>query len=94
MLFSTHSPIGTPISKDAIAAVQHTAKLLESLGHTVVEDTPPIDSMALAKDFITTWFSQFSYVLEKIKQQHQAKNSDFELDSLALAAFGKQTTSA
>ncbi|TCB48353.1 amidase [Acinetobacter terrestris] len=90
--FSTHSPIGTHVSKDAIAAVQHTAKLLESLGHTVVEDTPPIDGMALAKDFITTWFSQFSYILDQIKQQYQAKNSDFELDSLALAAFGGQTT--
>src|SRR5690606_2658843 len=61
-------------------------------GHTVVEDTPPIDGMALAKDFITTWFSQFSYILDQIKQQYQAKNSDFELDSLALAAFGGQTT--
>ena len=90
--FSTHSPIGTHVSKDAISAVHHTANLLESLGHTVVEDTPPIDGMALAKDFITTWFSQFSYILNQIKQQHQAKNSDFELDSLALAAFGEQTT--
>ena len=90
--FSTRSPIGTTVSADAIAAVQHTAKLLESLGHTVVEDTPAIDGMALAKDFITTWFSQFAYVLDQTKRQYSIKSNDFELDSLALAAFGQQTT--
>ena len=90
--FSTRSPIGTTVSADAIAAVQHTAKLLESLGHTVVEDTPAIDGMALAKDFITTWFSQFAYVLDQTKRQYSIKANDFELDSLALAAFGQQTT--
>ena len=92
--FSTQSPIGTKVSEDAIAAVHHTVKLLESLGHTLIEDTPAIDGLALARDFITTWFSQFSYMLEQIKQQYQSKNGDFELDSLALAAFGAQTSAA
>ena len=90
--FSTQSPIGTPVSKDAIDAVQHTARLLESLGHTVVEAQPEIDGMSLARDFITTWFSQFSYMLEQIKQQVPTTAGDFELDSLALAAFGAKTT--
>lgn len=90
--FSTASPIGTPVSKDAVRAVQHTAWLLESLGHIVTEDQPAIDGMALAKDFITTWFSQFSYILAQIKQLVHAKDHDFELDSLALAAFGAQTS--
>lgn len=41
--FNTQSPIGTKVSKDAIQAIQQTAKLLESLGHIVVEDRPKID---------------------------------------------------
>lgn len=90
--FSTQSPIGTSVSQDAIDAVQHTARLLESLGHTVVEAQPKIDGMSLARDFITTWFSQFSYMLEHIKQQVPTTADDFELDSLALAAFGAKTT--
>jgi amidase len=90
--FSTQSPIGTTVSKDAIDAVQHTARLLESLGHTVVEAQPEIDGMSLARDFITTWFSQFSYMLEQIKQHVPTIAGDFELDSLALAAFGAKTT--
>ncbi len=90
--FNTQSPIGTKVSKDAIQAVQQTAKLLESLGHIVVEDCPQIDGMELAKDFVTTWFSQFSYMQAQIKQMAGASDRDFELDSIALAAFGAKTT--
>ncbi|KXZ73999.1 6-aminohexanoate-cyclic-dimer hydrolase [Acinetobacter venetianus] len=90
--FNTASPIGTKVSKDAIQAVHQTAKLLESLGHIVVEDRPQIDGMALAKDFVTTWFSQFSYMQAQIKQMSGSTDHDFELDSVALAAFGAKTT--
>lgn len=90
--FNTQSPIGTKVSKDAIQAIQQTAKLLESLGHIVVEDHPKIDGLALAKDFITTWFSQFSYMQAQIKQMTGSTDQDFELDSIALAAFGAKTT--
>lgn len=90
--FNTQSPIGSKISKDAIQAVQQTAKLLESLGHIVVEDRPKIDGLELAKDFVTTWFSQFAYMQAQIKQMAGATDRDFELDSIALAAFGAKTT--
>ena len=90
--FNTQSPIGTKVSKDAIQAVQQTAQLLESLGHIVVEDRPKIDGLALGKDFVTTWFSQFSYMQAQIKQMAGATDHDFELDSIALAAFGAKTT--
>ncbi len=49
--FSTQSPIGTTVSKDAIDAVHHTARLLESLGHTVVEAQPEIDGMSFAETY-------------------------------------------
>lgn len=90
--FNTRSPIGTPVSKDAVAAIRHTAQLLSSLGHHVVEDHPNIDGMALAKDFITTWFSQFTLMLAQVKQQFSATDRSFELESLAIAAFGAKTT--
>ncbi|TCM64479.1 amidase [Acinetobacter calcoaceticus] len=90
--FCTQSPIGTKVSKDAINAIQHTAKLLESLGHTVVEAAPAIDGMALAKDFIRTWFSQCAYTVQQFKLQFGAKNQDFELDTLAIAALGARTS--
>ncbi len=90
--FNPHSTIGTPVSPDAVKAIEQTAKLLESLGHEVVEDRPAIDGMQLAKDFITTWFSQFSFMLDEIQKGYPSKAKDFELDSLALAAFGAKTS--
>ena len=90
--FCTESPVGTKVSKDAVLAIQHTAKLLESLGHHVTESKPAIDGMQLAKDFTLTWFSQCAYAVQQLKLQHGAKNSDFELDTLAIAAFGAQTS--
>ncbi len=90
--FSTKSPIGTPVDKDSVQAIQHTARLLAQLGHEVVEDVPDIDGMALAKDFITTWFSQCAVTVENIKQQFGFADDAFELDTLALAAFGAQTS--
>lgn len=90
--YSTKSPIGTKVSADAEAAILHTAKLLESLGHTVVEAQPNIDGMALAKDFITTWFSQFAHTLQETRLKLNAQDQDFELDSLALWAFGEKTS--
>lgn len=40
--FTTVSPLGTPVDPAAITATQDAAKLLESLGHQVVEMTPPV----------------------------------------------------
>ncbi len=90
--FSTVSPIGTKVSKDAVQAIQKTSKLLESLGHIVEEATPQIDGMSLAKDFITTWFSQCAYTVNQVKQKFGATDQDFELDTLAIAAFGAKAS--
>ena len=85
--YSTQSPIGTAVSQDAIQAIQTTVQLLEALGHEVVEERPAIDGMQLAKDFITTWFSQFAYLIAEIETRLPARHDNFELDSLALAAL-------
>ncbi|OTG82195.1 amidase [Acinetobacter sp. ANC 4648] len=90
--FSTESPIGTHVSQDAIQAIQQTAKLLESLGHHVVEAKPKIDGMALATDFITTWFSQCAYTVQQFKKLYAVTDRDFELDTLAIAGLGAKAT--
>lgn len=90
--FSTRSPIGSKVSKDAIAAIQHTAKLLESLGHEVIEAEPKINGLALAKDFVRAWFSQCAYTVQQFKQLHGAKDQDFELDTRVIAAMGAKVS--
>lgn len=51
--FSTHTPVGTPLDPDCVRAVEKTAKLLESLGHDVVEAWPDYDPAAIGQALVT-----------------------------------------
>lgn len=86
--FTDKSPIGTVVHPEAVQAVREAAKLLESLGHHVEEAEPDINGMQLAEDFIVMWFANCAATVEEIKQQTGCSNSDFELDTLAMVAFG------
>jgi amidase len=46
---------GVPIHADCVAAVDETAKLLESLGHHVEEGAPQLDGEAVKRGFISMW---------------------------------------
>jgi amidase len=87
--FSTTSPIGTDVHPEAVKAVREAAKLLESLGHHIEEAAPQIDGMQLAKDFIMMWFGQCAATVRQIKQRTGCGDEGFELDTLAMAAFGE-----
>ncbi|HZP10968.1 MAG TPA: amidase [Nevskiaceae bacterium] len=89
--FTRRSPIGTPIDPEAVKAVEDTAKLLESLGHHVEEAEPAIDTMQLSKDFILMWFAQCSATVKRIKEMTGCGDDGFELDTLAMVAFGNAT---
>lgn len=87
--FSTRSPIGSAVDPEATKAVTDAAKLLESLGHHVEETEPQIDGLQLAKDFIVMWFAQCAATVREIKARTGCGNEGFELDTLAMAAFGE-----
>ena len=87
--FSTRSPIGSEVDQEAIKAVTDAAKLLESLGHHVEEAEPQVDGMQLAKDFIVMWFAQCAATVREIKRRTGCGDEGFELDTLAMAAFGE-----
>lgn len=86
--FSARSPIGTAVHPEAVAAVQKTARLLESLGHHVEEAEPAVNGMQLATDFIVMWFANCAATVDLVRQQTGCGKSGFELDTLAMAAFG------
>jgi amidase len=86
--FTTKSPIGTAVHPEAVQAVTDAARLLESLGHHVEEAEPAIDGMQLAQDFITMWFANCAATVDQVKQQTGCGNDGFELDTLAMVAFG------
>ena len=87
--FTQKSPIGTEVHPEAVIAVTKTAKLLESLGHHVEEAEPAVNGMQLAQDFVVMWFANCAATVEIIKQQTGCGNDGFELDTLAMVAFGR-----
>ncbi|HXG28131.1 MAG TPA: amidase [Nevskiales bacterium] len=86
--FTTRSPIGMPVHPEAVRAVRETAQLLASLGHHVEGAEPEINGLQLAEDFITMWFANCAATVDEIKKQTGCGDSGFELDTLAMVAFG------
>jgi len=76
---------------DCETAVRAAAKLLESLGHHVEEAEPAIDTMQLSKDFILMWFAQCAATVKRLKEMTGCGDDGFELDTLAMVAFGNAT---
>lgn len=51
---------------DVTAAINHTAKLLESLGHTVEPTTWPVDSARFGQDFLTLWSAGAAQLVQAV----------------------------
>jgi amidase len=47
--------------------------------------------MQLAKDFLVMWFANCAATVDAVKKQTGSGNAGFELDTLAMAAFGHAT---
>jgi amidase len=65
--FSTSSPIGRPVHSECIRAVEHAAKLLESLGHIVEEASPRYDGLALARSYLTMYYGEVAADIGEIE---------------------------
>ena len=87
--FSTRSPIDMGVDPECAAAVQDTARLLESMGHTIVEDTPKIDGHAVAECFLKMYFGHVAATVASARKLTGARESDFELDTRVLALMGR-----
>ncbi|AZG46460.1 amidase [Gordonia insulae] len=87
--YSTSSAITSNPDPEAIAAVDHAAKLLDGLGHHVEEVAPPYDDAALARDFLTIWFAVLATEVDEARALTGASDRDFEADTLAIAELGR-----
>jgi len=87
--FSAASAITSHPDREALAAVESAARLLEELGHEVEEVSPPHDDEALARDFLTIWFAQLYGQVVDARRRFQAPDSHFEADTLAAAEIGR-----
>lgn len=85
--FTTRSPLGTPVDPAAVAAVEETARLLESLGHKVEQAQPEIDGMGLGRDFLRIWFAQLAHQIRITRERCPDYKNNFEFDSLVMEAI-------
>ncbi|WP_405166417.1 amidase [Nocardia sp. NBC_01499] len=87
--FTHESPLGTPVHEEAIRALEHTASLLESLGHHVEPGAPNIDDRQLTKDFATVWLAHSACDIAAACQRTGATPADFDFDTRLMAAIGR-----
>lgn len=83
--FSTKSPTGSVVDKEAIKAVEKTVNLLTDLGHHVEEAEPNIDGAAMMKDWLNLWFINCAVAVQNAKALGA---NEFEVDTLVMASVG------
>jgi amidase len=89
--FNTHSPIDKTVHTDCAKAVEHTASLLEKLGHDVEEAKPEINGEVLAKSYFTMYFGEVAAEIKELKSflGRKAKPSDVEPLTWMLGLLGQ-----
>ena len=89
--FTTDPMLGRSVHPDCIAAVNDAAKLLASLGHDVVEDTPVIDRESFNRAFLTVVCCETAAELYEAATvlRRPVKRSDVEVATWALALIGR-----
>ncbi len=90
--FTTDAPTGTPVDKQAVAAVEDAARLLTSLGHHVEAVPLPFDGPQLSSDFLLAWFAAQAALVDGLGRLEGLKRSDFEADTQVMAAMGHTVT--
>ena len=92
--FNTASPYGTPVHAQAVKAVEDAVKLLEDLGHQVVEDAPEIDGQAMANAYLTMYYGETAADIKAIETTigKKATRADVEELTWTLGLVGKSTS--
>lgn len=87
--FSRTDPFGRPLHPDCLAGVDATAKLLESLGHTVEEAQPQIDPQGFVEAFSAMWFAGIAYAIDLVSLQSGRTLQPGDLENLTHAVHAR-----
>jgi amidase len=89
--FNAQSPLGTDVHPECIKAVEHTAQLLEKLGHEVEESRPGIDGQTLAKSFVTMCIGETAADIDELESilGRKARPADVEPTTWTLGLLGR-----
>jgi amidase len=94
--FTSSSPLGTEVDLECVGAVREAARLLEELGHSVDEATPPIDGWAAANAWLTVCFSEVAAELDRLPAVlgRRPRASDVEPVTWTMGLLGRAYTAA
>jgi len=89
--FSTRSIIDSAVHPECVRAVEETVKLLENLGHRVVNAEPEIDGRAVAISYLMMYFVAVAGGIEMTKALtgKRARRSGFEPTTWTLGLLGR-----
>ncbi|MFZ7944643.1 amidase [Neobacillus sp. 19] len=92
--FSLESPLGTEVHHECKQAVLKAAKLLESMGHHVVEAASPVDGRRIAQSYLTMYFGEVAASISALEDVlgRKAVMSDVEPATWILGLVGKATS--
>lgn len=94
--FSAQSPSGNRVASSCVEAVEETALLLESLGHSVEEAAPDYDDRQFRRAFATVWLSTLAASLRALSDVlgREIAPPDCEAFTLALGDRGRGYSAA
>ncbi len=94
--FFTETPLGTPIHKDCVAAVENAAEMLADLGHEVVNAAPPINGEMMWKNFMAVWAAGIAWTVQNMSFILGRLPAEGELEpgTNALIEIGKKVSAS
>ena len=89
--FTSHPFMGRDVHEDCVKGLDDSVRLLEQLGHEVIEAAPEIDKEAFSLSYLTMIAAETCAEVNAIIKLAEQKTSvlDFEPGTQALAALGK-----
>ncbi|MDP4085502.1 MAG: amidase [Bacillota bacterium] len=94
--YTTVSPVGTPVSEEAVIAVHKTVKWLEDEGHIVEEKTNQVDGLRLMQNYYIMNCGEMAGMVDSIEKAlcREITVHDMEIVAWVLTVAGKQVTAA
>jgi len=94
--FTRRPLFGRSVHADCVAGLEAGARLLESLGHSVEEATPPVDGEACAVAFVTILAGEVRAEIEAVSRLagRRPRGADFEAATYSLGLLGHSLSAA
>lgn len=94
--FTTDSPVGTPVTEEAVAAVLKTVKWLQAEGHEVEEKLSPVNGVRLMENYYTMNAGEVAAMFLSLENGmgHSIAAHEVDIVTWVLGEAGKKVTAA